>query len=565
MLSAILRKSRQFAADPVLRRWLAARVLKRTPGEPAFTPHHPPYLGSGWQGLALEQPSVTLARLPAGAPNGPLRMRLAGATVTIPPGGEAEAVAASFDDIEAGLSLHRFAWVPLMEPDADPRWVNVLWQAWAQRFGTLDDGWAWHPYTAAERAINLLTFARRHGLPDGAADLLATHAPVIAKGLEWFGDHHTSNHCANNGRGLYLLGLGLGLPAAAEAGACILLAEGRRIFRDSGVLREASTHYHLLLTRQWASVWLAACAQDRPEAAEFERILRRALAVLPAFALPGGFPLMGDVSPDCPPSHLFGLLPHGDATCGWTGLLNADDRAALAALWDGAAPDLAGDGWLRQDVGPWSGLWHAEPAGWSPMPGHGHQDCGAAEIHFDGEAIFVDPGRGSYESAGEADPYVAAGVHGTLTLDGLDPYPPNKPYYAPDFRAAWAGPADLTAEPDGVRLTHRGYARLGVPEVLRHWQFDQSRMVIEDAVDGRGTHRLDRRMITGLPVTLVDGAAVLTTCMGRRLRVSAPDGAPELAPLILWSAYGEGRPGTAITFSAQARLPWRGTILIEVL
>lgn len=566
MLSALHRKSRQFADDPVLRRWLVARVLKRTPGEPRFTAHHPPYLGVDWRGLDLEPPVATMTELSARVPIGPLVMRLAGATVTLAPGDEATVVGQSFPELETTLSLHRFAWVPLMAPETDPHWVGGVWRAWARVHGSPDDGWAWHPYTAAERVINILDFARRHGLPDGAAALLAAHAPVIAKGLEWFGDHHTSNHCANNGRGLYLLGLALGLPQAIDAGARVLLAEGQRIFLPSGVLREASSHYHLLLTRQWASVWLAACAHGRPEVPQFEATLRRALAVLSAFDLPGGFPLIGDISPDCPPSHLFGLLPSASAESGWTGGLDESDRIALATLRDARVKPaaLSQDGWLRYDRGPWSGLWHADPAGWSPMPGHGHQDCGSAEIHFDGEPVFVDPGRGSYAEAGEADPYVASGVHGTLTVDGADPYPPNKPYYAPDFRASLAGPAALCGEDDGVRLIHGGYARLGVPQVERRWSFGDTRMVVDDTVAGRGRRVLTRRLVTGLVVELAQGGAMLTLSSGRRMRIAVDGCTPRLAGVTLWSAYGSGRLGTVIEFSLSASLPWCGALVVEV-
>src|SRR5690606_15729932 len=137
---------------------------------------------------------------------------------------------------------------------ADPAWLTLLWQAWAERFGRPDDGWAWHPYSAAERVVNILDFAQRRGLPapaDHTAALLARHAPAIAERLEYFGEHHTSNHLSNNGRGLYRLGLALGLPAATEMGMRILLAEAERIFAPSGVLREGSSHYHLLLTRNY--------------------------------------------------------------------------------------------------------------------------------------------------------------------------------------------------------------------------------------------------------------------------------------------------------------------------
>jgi hypothetical protein len=566
MFHALARKGRQLAADPVLRRWLVSRALKRVPGEPTFTPHRPPYLNGAT--LESEPPRQHWQGLAPGVPSPPLIMRLPGETITVTSADQV--VERDFPDLETLLGFHRFAWVPLMT--GEPGWVAAIWRAWCRRFGTPDQSWAWHPYTAAERAINLMTFARRHGLPgpvDETLASLAAHAPAIAQRLEWFGDHHTSNHCFNNGRGLYSLGLDLGLPAATTMGERILTEEAARIFRPSGVLREASTHYHLLLTRSLASVWLAARAHGRPEAAMLEQRLRAAFAVLPRFDLPGGFPLVGDVSPDCPPEHLFGLLPGRDPAQGWTGLLPADDCAALTALRDGVTPVasdiLCRDGWLRHDCAGWSGLWHAEPAGWSPMPGHGHQDCGAAELHFGAEIIFADPGRGSYAQAGEADFHVASGSHGGLGLDGCDPYPPNRPYYATAFRAAAASGTQLSATADVVRLIHGGYGRLGARRCERSWHFTAAGLTIDDVIQGHGRHTVTRRLITGLAAEIRDGAVMLTAPSRRRFRIAAEDGSrPDLAPITLWRAYGEGVPGKIVSFTNEARLDWRGRLTIEV-
>ena len=574
MFHSLARKARQLAADPVLRSWLRRRALGLTPAEPAFTPHHPPYLGADWRGVPPEVPSAVFAPLPEGAPTGEVTLALAGETVILRPGDEDSLFTRDFADIETMLSLHRFAWVPLLDASADPRWVGALWRAWAKRFAAPDHNWAWHPYTAAERAINLLTTFRRRGIPAPAEEtlaVLAAHAPIIAQRLEWFGDHHTSNHCANNGRGLALLGLGLGLPKAADAGLRIMVAEGNRLFRPSGVLREGSSHYHLLMARQWASVWLAARAADRPETAALEKVLVAALAVLPHLLLDGHLPLVGDVSPDCPPGHLGGLLPGGDAMAGWTGLLPPEDRAALVALRDGVSPVardcLAADGWLSDRFGPWTGLWHAEPEGWSPMPGHGHQDCGAAELHFDGVPVFVDPGRGSYEDAGEADAMVRGESHGGVTIDGIDPYPPNRPYYAPQFRAAFAGPARLARNEDGVTLSHHGFLRRFGLEAERQWLFAPRRLDIIDRFTRHpGGHIVTRRLVTPLAVVEIERAAiVLQAPSGRRFRVSAEGAVPVVGPIPIWHAYGESRPGSVVTFTIPVVMPIECRLIIQVV
>ena len=573
LFDGFVRKARQAASDPVLRRWLLGRLLGRYPGAPPFTPHRPPYL-NGMLPLRADspRPPLELGTIEDGPPRRPLRLPLPGRWETVEPGTEAALFRKRFDDTETQLALHRFAWLPLVGDAVEPSSVAGLWRAWSDAHGVPDGSRAWHPYTAAERAINLLDHARRHGLPgirDETLATLAAHGPAIAARLEFYGDHHTSNHLANDGRGLYLLGLALGLEAAAELGARILVAEAERIFMPSGVLREGSTHYHMLLTRNYLSAWLAARRHRRAEERDLCTIAAGAIGVIPHLTLPGGMPLIGDISPDAPPCHFEGLARPGSKT-GWMGLLNEDERARIedlrASLRSPSPVELARDGWLRVDVGPWAGLWHAAPAGWSTMPGHGHQDCGSFEVHHQGEPLFVDPGRGAYGETGDAAFFRSARAHNTLLVDGADPYPPNKPYYDDRFRAAVGGPPPrLSGDDDGVRLRHLGYARLaGVGPVTRRWTFDPSGMAIADQVEGTARRTLTRMLYTTLPARREGNAVVLSGRTGR-FRVTMADTDLDTEPTVRWTAYGESEPATAIEGTVRANLPWSGLVTVDVV
>ncbi|MDP6785618.1 MAG: heparinase II/III family protein [Rhodospirillales bacterium] len=562
-----MRKARQTATDPVLRHWIVRRAFGRTPGEPRFTAHRPPYL-EGMLPLTGETPTADLAELSPASPESPIDLPLPGVTARVEPGGADDLYRRAFADEETAIAVHRFAWLPLVAGRIDPACVDVLWRAWCEGHGTPDDGPAWHPYTAAERAINIVHFARRQGLPGPRAEtlaVLAEHAPAIASGLEYFGDHHTSNHLANNGRGLFVLGLALGLERAADMGGRILIEEARRIFSPSGILREGSSHYHLLLTRVYAEAWLAARRHGRPEAEALGQITEKTLAVIPRLMLPGGMPLVGDVSPDCPPEFLNGLAA-GDE--GWVGGLDSDERTVFAELRDGVTPadadTLAADGWRRADFGAWSGLWHAPPAGWSAMPGHGHQDIGGFEIHHGADVVFRDLGRGAYGESGDAAFYRSALAHNTLVVDGRDPYPPNKPYYDDAFRSRIGGPLPkLQRYLNALTLHHHGYARLGgVGALSRRWSFSASQMRIDDGVDGSGRHCVSRRLHTTLAVErTADGA--LFTGREARFRIRA-DGPVTIEPATFWGAYGRGGPATAIDVTIAARLPWQGVLTVEV-
>ncbi|MCH7486999.1 MAG: heparinase II/III-family protein [Proteobacteria bacterium] len=279
-------------------------------------------------------------------------------------------------------------------------------------------------------------------------------------------------------------------------------------------------------------------------------------------------PLVGVISPDCPPPFLEGLT--GDTERGWTGLLPERDRDALEGLGD-AWPEadeagLGEAGWWSARFGPWHGLWHAAPRGWSPMPGHGHQDCGGFELHYRNEPLFVDPGRGAYGETGEAALYRSGAVHNTLLVDGLDPYPANKPYYDEEFRRRFGGPPpEVTRFEDGIGLTHHGYGRLGhVGAVTRRWRFSGRDFTIADRVEGRtGVRAITRVLVTPHAADLDEGAVTIQR-EGAAWRVRF-DGECSLRPLTHWRAYGQGTPATAIEITVTADLPWEGTLTVEAV
>jgi hypothetical protein len=570
-LASLIRKARQLRSDPVLRRWAAARLLGREPGAPDFRAHHPPYL-DGRLPLAAEPPVAKLEALVDTPPQAALSIDLAGTDVTLEPGGEAAIFERPFADEETLLALHRFAWLPLAS-DVEPGWVRRLWQAWMDRYSVPDDSLAWHPYTAAERCINILSYAEQVGLPGPQNEtlaVLAAHGPAIAARLEYFGEHDTSNHLANNGRGLYLLGLALSMPACADLGAEILAREAARIFtKRAGVFAEESSHYHLLYTRNYLEAWLAAAKHGRAEAGEFKAIAQKALAAIHNINLPGGYPLIGDISPDVPPADLFALFGRA-AEVGWLDRLGPAARSQVESLIHQAAPlsadYLAADGWLRADFGPWSGLWHAAPGGWAAMPGHGHQDLGGFELHYNDLPLLIDLGRGLYGASGRAAAYVAAAMNNGLSVDGLDAYPPNKPYYSTRFRSAVIGadPGYDIGE-DHVTIHNPGFQRLpGCGLVRSVWQFNGDQFTLSDNVEGSGAwRRVIRHLATSLEVTESDGGLILSGG-GRRFLLSSKSSMTRI-PAIQWRAYNRGNAAALITLTTEAPPPLEIQLTLKIV
>jgi hypothetical protein len=563
MVFQLIRKIRQVASDSILQKWLVGRMQRQYHSLAEFKPHHPPFLQHTLP-LLPETPSWCIPpeelsdRLPEAAFSIPILAH----QQTFDPNSPDAFFNQPAADIEAELSRHRFAWLPLT-PKLDPALLKTLWHVWRDEFMDAE-GWAWHPYTAAERAVNLLDAASRCGAPDtldAFAQDIAAHAPKIARQLEYFGDHDTSNHLANNGRGLYRIGCVLDMPKSRQIGFDILSHEAERIILEGGSLREGSTHYHMLYVRNYMDVWLAAHRHGHTQEADhLKNISKRLLAVAKSIVLPGGLPLIGDISPDCPPSYLEGIET---GTCQWTQTLNPEEQLLVKTLSQETSPatseQLQGDGWIRADFGRWSMLTSAPSNGWPFMPGHAHQDIGSPEIHFDGQPLFVDPGRGAYGETGEAALYRSAAVHGGLRVDCQNPYPANKPYYNDVFRQTVAGPASSQISSNSVSVMHGGYQRLGIETIKRTWAFDNNNLSITDSIQGHGHHALERALVTPHEVKTKDDKVIINNTF----IIHATDARPCIMPIKIWNAYGLSTQGSRIVFENAVSQSWTGTITIE--
>lgn len=556
MIGRLLSRMRQLGDDPVLRRWLLLRAFRQVkPGETGQDHRRPDWLDGIPLPEARAGAGAAWREIAGGEPAAPLGLDLLAMRATVRPGDATALFTLDDGDLETRLYLHRFAWIGQLG-DGDAVWFRALWSAWKADWLDSVDSWVWHPYTAAERAINLMRAARRFGAPEpaaGFADAIAAHAPRIAARLEYAGEIQTSNHLANNGRGLYLIGLGCNMDGAAATGFAILEHEGVRLFLPSGFLREGSTHYHLLVTANYLECYVAARDAGRgDEAKALLAICRKPAAVAMEIMSAGRLPLIGDISPDETP----------DATMSRITALRESAPEAFERTCDTGA--LLRDGLMHRGFGEFDGFWHAAPGGWAPMPGHGHQDVGSAELSWRGVPLFVDPGRGRYGETGDAALYRSAERHGGLTLDGHAPYPPNRPYYDDAFRYRVCGPAPiLQAGSDVAEIRFSGYVRIsGLNEVMRRWEFSGDGFRLADRVAGHRETRICRRFITPWPVRLEEGAAIISHPEAD-IRLAPAEGDIMVTPVEIWRAYGRSETGRCIEIACSAKLPWTGAVEVR--
>ena len=575
---ALFSKFSEMLQDPVQRHWHWGRLRKKWAAPAEFTPHKPPYLtlpvGGGDISVELSSATLSLADLAVVAPTEPFIVVLPGAeTIQLKPNAAVRAFSRHTDhSLAAVTGLHAFTWLT-SSPDMPPAWVAALWSSWTERYREVEPlTLPWRARIAAERAVILLDYARRVGLPGPRAEsvaMLANHVAAILAGLDYWGEQGTGSDLALEGHALYRLGLDLGLPTAVKAGMTILLEEHKRLFGSSGVLLEDSIGRHMLLTRSYVDAWLAARRHARSEAADLCRIAARLLAVIPAMTLSGGLPRIGDDNPGLPLSYLNGLIRGESLEQGWTGQLPAAEQAAVAHLRDenvlNDVDALRQDGWLRLDLGAWSGLWHAAPEGWLRVSGHGHQDFGAPELHYEGVPLFVDPGSPDGGTPQWMAVYRSVAAHGGLDLNGIPPYPESKSDYTAAFRRAICGaPPVLRSEYDGASLAFQGFSRMGGPlDNERRWRLAEDGLTLEDIFKGTGQYRLTRRLITPFAAVIEDGAVILSA--GElRFKISAE------VPAVLHAGHRRGADNRqqalqVVEFSGRINLPWRGTITVRRL
>lgn len=571
MISGAARKIRNVLGDPVLRCWLIRRIAGLEKPHAPYTAGAPPYLqvktsaafdllyaNANWIG------EVTGREFQK--PRQATTIHLPGTSVKVLPDEPGALFNRKYPDLETMLGAHRFAWVPVSGPDVDADWVATIWESWIDRYGDKPTGWPWHPYTAAERAINIIDFANRYGLPgypENTLKSLIQHGQKIRDNLEYFGEHYTSNHLSNNGRGLLKIGVALGIDEFINDGGNILLAEAKRIFGHSGILKEGSSHYHLLATRNYIDAWLTAKRGRLEVAPLLHKIAENALAAVPGLCLPGGMPLIGDISPDAPPDYFSDLTHSLNSKKSWLNVLLEDDKNAANALIDRVEPlsleQLSNDGWHRFEAENWHTLTYVPPDGWPPMPGHGHRDLGSFELHDGVTPVLVDPGRGTYTNT----EYVAAHVHNSVMIDNHALSPINRPYYNDAFRnrIVSASPS-IERSPSGQILRSDGFSRLsGIGKFEREWRFERKRLTIFDRIEGRGSRKISRHYFTTADVELSDTNAILKAG-GQRWRISTGH-PPKVAAASRWAAYGIATPGCKITFESTENLSFEGSTVLE--
>lgn len=429
-----------------------------------------------------------------------------------------------FDDHEQYVSLHRWNW--LLRGLTDERhppgfeWGIELVRSWTAAMSCAPPGDASESYTTGERISNLCLFARHTrgdwtSLPPDLVSFVRFMGLDLARRVEYHAGELSGNHVINNARALLFAGHCSGTPELAAFGRALI---GERLPKliKSGFLREGSSHYQFLFTRWLLELsMLAQECGDQATLSLLEPYLAELAAACEFFrvdAEDGGFlvPTFGDISPDADPAWLTALPESAlvgagaGARAGWARLF-ADGpvligaRAAASRGWRG----FADAGWFRLDFAGWTALWHAESSAGPAIASHAHHDTCSLALYRNGREVLIDPGRFDYSGTAFGNYGIGAAGHNSVTLDGRAPMLSRGDRLLPArYRAAVCS---VSHEAEGaeaiVRIAHDGFARLGtgVTGHARTFSFRADEVLIEDAFEGRGSHRMEARFHQPIP------------------------------------------------------------------
>ncbi|MBW1741147.1 MAG: alginate lyase family protein [Deltaproteobacteria bacterium] len=521
-----------------------------------------------------------------------------------------------FIDKEDLLSLHRFGWIlPILANLRGASEVQLIIDIlidWIEGSPCKEGTAGWDSYSISERLVNwifILSVVKSY-LKTEEQNLrkiinsLGAQAEVLGRHLEFRGSA-TNNHLIQNARALYLSGIFLRNRKLMDCGKEILVSECRNMFTPSGFLREGSSHYHILLCRTYLEVlWFGLAAGDHEFCDKIRDRVKDMYKCARFFLDYGKLPLFGDVSPDYPPEFHLGLTDVGDAifkedkrvfhscSVGWhsffvkqkdkdegikigpSGTLDVNDKDVIAF------PD---SGYYRFKNENYCIFVYVNPLGYVPEWSHGHSDIGGFVLYWDGEPIFVDVGRPTYDGTKLGTYARSVRSHNAISIDRFEPCVTHalNGFTQIMINDYFQRPPQVRVEKESrcirIDLEYYGYRRIKKDLVVkRTFSFYNERLTIEDSIEGKGKHLVETFFHMNPGVTVINDEKdhiVVRTKRGNLLRMilslektSSMDilkGKDDSQPAgWFFPRYGKIVPTHTVIFSQNRELPLNNRYII---
>ena len=513
-----------------------------------------------------------------------------------------------FDDSEDTASLHRFAWLLPLVLQCMAEGITEK-EVWQQTHIAIEDWCSHHPepqasaepwqsYTISERLVNWIVAALACDIQPTQCSTLSVaiirQAEYLLNNLEYYGDLFTGNHLSNNGRALYIAGLVLSNHEYYNAGKYMILKERERLFAEPMFLREGSSHYQFLVTRNYCEILsFAREYSDDETVSELKSTVTELTKGCNYFLLNSedgtwDIPLIGDISPDCPPQWLLGVpwvgamltaaKPPGviPAGYGWhTFFIKAEPTPES---FHKEEPDgiSSGKEWAKIQYKHWTVFAHVNPLGFPIIAGHAHQDSGAIVAYYFDRPLLIDCGRKHYRDDAVGRRGCDWLAHTIAVLEYCNPAPYYRRIYPDSFLNERTGQRpELTVSGSSLQIRHGGFARIkGGGLYSRKVICVERVMTIQDLFEGQGIHEVV--LLYHIPWRVEkEGNAVLIKTDGKHecFKMTGPSDITNITIYFGidedcnygWASrtYGDSSSLSTIVVKGKVRLPWTGITTIE--
>ncbi len=339
----------------------------------------------------------------------------------------------NFIDDEVFFSLNRWYWLLydqkiVREIEVDK--ITELLHHWIRCNSYNPEAKSWEPYSCGERISTLAMIyslkenkERLHELSENDSvirNFLKVSIAQIGQNLEYFYDGVTFNHVINNLKGLIVAGMLLNDKKLVDLAFEVLLKELDEVFDCTGILREGSSHYQLIVTR-----WICELEYHLKE---FQLEDHEKLVLPWRLKLVNGIrfflvkrignhysiPLFGDVSPDFSVDWIIHYYTRGENDS-----ISYGHRVAKVLQMETIRqsesiprdPLTVLKSFSRIEKNNWTIFIRHGSVSPEYFPSHSHNDYASYTLFVSGFPVCIDPGRINYFQPALADPYCAAAKH----------------------------------------------------------------------------------------------------------------------------------------------------------
>lgn len=432
----------------------------------------------------------------------------------------------SFIDNEDISAYHRFIWVYTdfiyqLEEGSDKKelyevTLNLI-KSWIYNFD-IKQSKEYHyeifqTYTISERLVNWfyllsITSKTERLINKEIAISMCEQLFYICNNLEYYGEEFTSNHLLNNGKAIYIIGSSLGVKEFQNIGKKILLNEYKRVIVDNGFLREGSSHYQLLITKNYLDAYFVALKFEDIEFAaklypKIEELANASRFFMIKTKKGNKFPLIGDISPDYPPSWISTVPELADA------LLYGEKISKKLAIGYHTPFDIDlkkinnkikndkkinSNDWGKITGNNWTIFTHVNNSLYpNNLTGHFHHDTGGIVVFYKDKPIIIDCGRITYTDSARGNRDKSIRAHSGIYIDKSEPEIDMRSIYPKEFLNAYVfEKPEIEVFLNKMAIKINGYSRLkGITSVIRTIEIRDKKIKIIDQFDGKGIHSLD--------------------------------------------------------------------------